>query len=524
MRVREVLDLPCLVGAVVVAGSAELDREIRWVHVIDNPDTVTWARAGQLLLTTGYAWPRDDASLETLLRDLAATGVAAVGLAVPQFFEHFPAAFVRAASAAGMVLIEVPWEIPFAQITEEVHTALLGEQTRIMERSEAIHRALTRAAANATNLESVARTLAAETGHRVFVTAVDGQVLAYGGPAAERPPPEAVAALLAAPRGPCGDAATTMSEVAALGGGGDVAWAVTCAVRVHATEMGAVWLLGRSGVPGSLEARAAEHAALVAALHLAHQRELATVETRLRRSFVDDLLEGRVDASDHASERGHVVGFSTLSPYRVALAELDLQPPLGRDAFARRERALERVRLMLVRRGAADLVTTSSNRVFVLLQEGVAAIDLWHALDDGAAAIVVSRPYHGIEGVRRGFEEVRASIRHVPPGTVAAIDDLLLPRAMSGDTAAQEALVERYVAPLSGVRTGERLVRTLFCLARRDFVLTTTAEALGVHISTLRHRLERIESLLGVDLHDADVRFAVRIAAYVRDLDPLRPT
>ena len=302
------------------------------------------------------------------------------------------------------------------------------------------------------------------------------------------------------------------------------AWGLRSAVHVQGTAVAAVWLLGCRGAPGALERRAVEHAALVSALRLAHQRELATVASRLRRSFVDDLLEGRVDAAGLVAERAHIAGFSVGGRYRVALAELDLALPLAREGFERREAALDRVREMLVGHGASDLTTTSSNRVFVLLPEGIEAEDLWRALGDPGATLVISAAHAGVEGVRIGFEEARASLRHVPHGGFARYDDLLLPRAVRGEVDAQRALVDQFVRPLAADRSGERLIETLFALARHDFVLKATAQSLAVHISTLRHRLERIEDLLGADVRDPELRLRLRVAGYVKDLADLDPT
>ncbi len=502
-----------------MGGEASLDREVRWVHVLDNPDAATWARPGQLVLTTGYAWPREDDDLRRLFGDLAAAGVAAVGLAVPQFFERFPPVVVREADALGLVLLEVPWEVPFAQITEEVHTAILGEQARVIERSEAIHRALTRAATRAASLDALVRTLAAETGHEVAIVAGDGDVLAStlegearDGLASLARDDRHAAAPATAPG--CVDLAVVLDGFS---------WGLPAEVVVQATTVATVWLLGRTGEPGRVERRAVEHAALVSALRLAHQRELGMVESRLRRSFVDDLLDGRVDGAGLAAERAHAAGFSGRTRYRVVVAELDLALPLTLDGFALREAALDRVRAALLRAGASDLLTTSSNRVFALVPDGVDVQDLWHALGDARARLAVSRGHVGMDGVRRAFDEARASVRHVEAGAWATFDDLVLPRAVRGDDEAQAALIDRFVAPLEGGRAGEDRVTTLFALARQDFVLNATAAALGIHISTLRHRLERIQDLLAVDLHDPDVRLRLRIAAYLREIEPLRP-
>ena len=63
MNVREALAVESLRTAEVVAGSGGLEREVRWAHVIDMPDPAPWVRPGQLLLTTGFAWPTGEGLL-----------------------------------------------------------------------------------------------------------------------------------------------------------------------------------------------------------------------------------------------------------------------------------------------------------------------------------------------------------------------------------------------------------------------------------------------------------------------------
>src|SRR6185437_10187903 len=118
MKLHDVLALSVLQPAQVVAGQQALAHEVRWVHIVDIPEPVPWVQAGQLVLTTGYAWPCDDAEQCELVRGLAAQCPAGIALAVPHFFEHFSEAVRAEADAVGLALIEIPWDIPFAQVTE----------------------------------------------------------------------------------------------------------------------------------------------------------------------------------------------------------------------------------------------------------------------------------------------------------------------------------------------------------------------------------------------------------------------
>ncbi|MDT7910233.1 MAG: hypothetical protein RQ912_09920, partial [Thermus sp.] len=67
---------------------------------------------------------------------------AAIALAVPQFFETFPEPALSVLARAGVAALELPWEIPFAQVSEEVLRRLLAQQLEVEKRAQSLHRAL----------------------------------------------------------------------------------------------------------------------------------------------------------------------------------------------------------------------------------------------------------------------------------------------------------------------------------------------------------------------------------------------
>ena len=44
----------------LLAGEAQLDAPVRWVHISELPDPTPWLSGGELLLTTGMALENDD--------------------------------------------------------------------------------------------------------------------------------------------------------------------------------------------------------------------------------------------------------------------------------------------------------------------------------------------------------------------------------------------------------------------------------------------------------------------------------
>src|ERR1700724_1247231 len=117
MTVEEALQLDSLRAARVVAGCGGLSREVLWAHVIDMPDPAPWVRPGQLLLTTGFAWPPTEAAQRKQIRTLTDRGLAAMALAVPRYLDHFTDAARDEADQRGLPLLEIPFDVPFAQIT-----------------------------------------------------------------------------------------------------------------------------------------------------------------------------------------------------------------------------------------------------------------------------------------------------------------------------------------------------------------------------------------------------------------------
>ncbi|MGH7707965.1 MAG: PucR family transcriptional regulator ligand-binding domain-containing protein, partial [Vulcanimicrobiaceae bacterium] len=290
MKLADALRLPSLRAVTVVAGTAALEREIRWVHVVDIPEPAPWVRAGQLLLTTGYAWTADSRSMHRQIPKLAELGLTALGLAVPRYVPRFSATARREGDRVGLALLEIPWEIPFTQITEEVHRTILGEQAIAIERAEEIHRELTRVATEAAGLHDVAVTLGRLLNRSVAFEHANGTLLAH----------HSVAAVDAVRRQSIERAATPKRVQRALERDGYIeairrtsssveipaipalgmAARLAAPIRLGGEFVGCVWIIQGDRPIGDLDRRAAEHAALIAALQIARLRELEAIEHR----------------------------------------------------------------------------------------------------------------------------------------------------------------------------------------------------------------------------------------------------
>jgi len=529
LTVRDVLRLRVFEGSRAVAGEAGLDRPVLWSHVVDMPDPAPWVPSGYFLLTTGYSWPGDPAAQRQLVEALAIRGVAGVGLAVGRYVPSFSGAEREAADRAFLPLVEIPFDVPFARITEELHRAIMAEPYRVIERSEQIHHALMRAASREATLDDLARTFGPLIGRSVTFEDPHGKLLASctidqrADPIrretlenAQTPP-----AMLEVLHASGLDRRLRSSEkpirVPAMPQIGLVA-RLACPIRLGAEFVGAVWIVEGDEPLSELDHRAAEYAALVAAIHIAHQRELASLESTLGYASILSLLESEGTLTPAALERVRLLGFDPEKSYRAAIAVLPEEMPLGREGFMRRDRVASRVRETLRDYGAERLLSVVLDRVPFLAPSEVDLDALAPALD-AEVSLVAGRAQRGVEGARMSYRQALSLLRYRKRQRVCSFDDVLVPRVIGGDPEARRTFVDDLTTPLLKQRGGRNLVDAVLALARNGFAMKETARALGIHTNTLRDRLNRASEVLALHLDDPDARFELQLAAKLLELD-----
>ncbi|MBV8117892.1 MAG: helix-turn-helix domain-containing protein, partial [Candidatus Eremiobacteraeota bacterium] len=296
---------------------------------------------------------------------------------------------------------------------------------------------------------------------------------------------------------------------------------VACPIRLGAELVGVVWILEGDEPLSELDHRAAEYAALVAAIHVAHQRELASLESSLGYASVLSLLESENDPTPEAQERVRLLGFDPERTYRVAIVVLPDDMPLGRDGFLQRDRVAARAREFLKKHAAEGLVSIVLNRVPLLLPDGIALQSLLDALGDDSLTIVAGRPYRGTAGARRSYREAISLIAHRNRKPACNFDDVLVPRVLAGDAEARRTFLHDMLAPLMAQRGGIGLAQAVLALARSGFRMRETAHALGIHPNTLRYRLNRAADVLSVRFDAPETQFALQLAARLLEFDDL---
>jgi PucR family transcriptional regulator, purine catabolism regulatory protein len=507
LTVAELVQAPVMGGAPVLAGRDGINREINWTAVIEW-QAVGFVHPGELVLTTciGLAEPE----LTQFMRELLGSGAAAVCVSLPPTgpVTEVPAAVIMEADRAGVPLIDLPWEVAFADVNRWVIDEVI--QRRYAPDSFA------RALLGGEGMDGIAAALEVALDRPALI--FDGRLqLAGHGPMAGARLGEADLAELRM------DAARLTGEEALaaaaeldveprrvedlLGLGPGTGLAV---VARHDT-LGYLFVLdaGEPDLPG-LELRALEQASVAVAMEGLRRRSAA--DERAREDFLWLLVTGAAGPPDRIVARAALLGFER-APFELAVARADTG--LERVARDLRDRAT-RASLELVL-GVRDGILVAAAAVRPERAGALRVlIEATHEQNDGASWGVATgaRPVPELAmsyvEAERALEIGRALEGPGQVADAAALAPYLMLASLGADPQAM-AIARRIVGPLVAYDRSD-LVETLDVYLQESANTSSAARRLHLNRHSLLYRLRKIEELTGRSLERPADRFVLDLS------------
>jgi PucR family transcriptional regulator, purine catabolism regulatory protein len=554
-QLREVLTTPALTGHRVLAGAAGLDRAVERLNVMEVPDIARWVKPHEFLLTTAYPLRGRPETLASLVTDLDEAGLAGLGIKLGRYLDEVPADMLAAAEERGFPLVQLPDDVGFDEILNEVLTGILHRQAQQLARSERVHRAFLQLVLHGHGLPEIVRDLAELVHDPVAIVDLDGRVLASAG--LERLDLDAPTRLVVAPSmsTPTGAATSTATGTTTGAAPAATTGATTgrTSVTAHTAAGGArelpctavpisagprahghVVALSTSGVPSD-DLVALEHAATVVALALTQRLEVQAVEDKYRSDLMHDLLRA-VEDPDDVRRRAAGFGWDLDRRLIVLVVRLDAPPePVLPDPVTRRAPLVAAMRRSVLDRDPAAAIARFSHEVVIITAafdgpEGRAEAKRFcsHLVDEasrsvGASASAgLSRPVDDPVAISEAYDQATRALvigrRIHGDGTTAHFDDLGAYRVLS--LVEDHAELRSFAAEVLGELADDREVaadlrRTLQTLLDTGGNVAEAARQLHFHYNTLRYRVEKLESIVGPFTTDARVRLDVHLALLV---------
>jgi len=534
LTVRRCLRVPPLAVVEVVAGRSGLDeRRVRWVAVIEWPVEDFVAR-DEFVLTTGIGC--DAQRFSRLATEVADAGAAALCLAVgPDApFSAAPEAARSVADERGMPLVEIPWEVRFADVLRALTDRLLSARyAATMDPADHLPAGFTDALLHRHGMRAIAEALESMIERPVLVLDADLAVTAHGPLAETRLGADALAAqpTMARALEPTAlDALRTslggdeVHPVPALPEAGLPGGLLAAAVAQGVTH-GYVLALhdGPMSEPLVVERHALGHAAVAVAIETLRRRAAAEAEARVRGDFLWELASGVLVSRQEVAAKAVLLGYAIERRYHVLVAEAEASDGDALDEVVRHLRRHGAVAgLEASRRGdrvlavvPADAPPGLAPAALAQRLAGVQGTRVSWGIAEGACALAELA-----DGLRAAERALRVGRALQGPGTVAdaaALGPFLLLDALARDDAACRTAaallepLERYDRERS-----RDLVQTLEVFLEENGNTTAAARRLFLNRHSLMYRLRKIEELMGRDLKRHEDRFLLELSLRLR--------
>jgi purine catabolism regulator len=506
LSVRQVLTLERVLAGEpeVVAGAAQLDRPVRWVHVAEAPDVGVMLSGGEMVLTTGVLLAGDEEKQAEYIQSLHRAEAAAVVLGLGRAFPAPPEVMRRAAERCGLPMVVLHRPFPFAELTEEVQARLVRRKFAAVSLSESVRTALTGLITAGAPLQRLLDEIAQHSACPVVVTNLAHRVLATAG---ERPAVD--------------DVLRDWERIARQAGGSEGDGWIRAELAGRGERWGQIMLCGYRGdtATGRLLAdRAAESLVLHRMLggNSAH-----TWEEQSAQSLLTDLVSGVVPARQRLP-RARAAGLPVNRRTFVPLVVRDGDPA-----------QLDRVLRMLGLSGLVAELADAATAVLLSLarDQDAAALTAHFATrlrtESGSLKAVVAAA-----DPRTAWDDVPAGLReaqHVADAVADSSAALDLPAVVRLRDVHLRGLIRLLRDDPHVQSFAERELDGLLCSADEDLlaVLRTylatgrnksrTAQLHHVSRPALYRRLEAIQGRLGVDLDDFEQAASVHIALLAHD-------
>lgn len=159
LTVEAILKCDFMEGARLLAGISALEKEIKYVDIIEVPDVINWINEGGFYLTTGYSFKDDLQSQKELVQTLAAKESAALCIKKGRYFSEIPEIIIKTANELNYPIIELPQDKSYVDILLPLSSMLLDKKTYLLKHSEKIHQDLTDVVLSGGGLDHLAQTL-----------------------------------------------------------------------------------------------------------------------------------------------------------------------------------------------------------------------------------------------------------------------------------------------------------------------------------------------------------------------------
>ncbi|MBY6678070.1 PucR family transcriptional regulator ligand-binding domain-containing protein [Rhodococcus sp. BP-332] len=514
MLIQDVLDVPELALRRLVGTDDQLGRTVRWAFATDLPDPSRYIVGGELVVT-GMVWRRAPEDSDAFVASVVAAGAVALA-AGDEVFGSVPDDVVRACEKYSLPLLAVPSAVAFADVIDAVTSRVTGDRVARLSASLARQHRLLTAVTDGRALADLTHETARDTGVTCRIITAVGRPVVSAEPLAA----EVVDALVrtAAQGVPC--RVVTENTVRSV-----------LPVGSSFGHRATAWYLVVDGDHECLDGQVLDALGQLSSI-AALDRVRVDDGARVLRTMADRAAELLVDGSgEQALERIRQIGVDVTGDVVALAATADL--PVEVLAAVLTDAVRESVD------GAVSVGVTGGDLVIGVVGLPPGRTSTRMAADLALALRRLADTVTGRIAVGVGTAVEAAALvgcvrsaQHAREVAAASADRIAVRTSADTGSAAvllsvvPDGLRAAYARRVLGSvldhdsRTDAGLLDTLRAYLHHDGSWSRTADALHVHVNTVRYRIGRVEALTDRDLGTTEDRTDVFVALAVLGPQP----
>jgi purine catabolism regulator len=551
LTIGDVLRFEVMKNARVRTGKHLLnERHVQWISAMEMP-VENFVRKNEVVLSTAIGCGHEVELLKQFVQDIAESEASALMIALGRYIYDIPKEVMELAEEKNLVIIEIPWEVRFADIIEDVMRELNGIDYKEREKSEKVQQELLKLILQETDLSHISKFIERHVGSPIVITDRTGTIQeksSHNPNLIEKWKDYVIQGMIPSRKAAVltHDPMFQKFQIIDLE---ERLMLQLPVLQVLGDAQGYLFvLLPPNTAPEAFltqyRVNVLEHSATTIALWLSRKNAIEDTKMRLRSDFVQELAKGEFLSWDQANSRAKLLGYNLKLPYICIVGF----PENLKTLFRKRKQAVDsfehwldnmiryieeeifyaaqslKREVMMTYQGeklmifleisvdksnenAANFLDLVERRLTNLLPEVVISWGIGNYREDvdgfsesyqnGEIALNIGRRKKG-SGHRMLFENTR-------------VDRVLLSLAQNKD---MKEVIMLTIEPL--VEYDEQrnmdLIGTFSAYNQCHGNVSQTARSLNLHRQSLLYRLRKIESLTGLSLIDPDDLFLLDLS------------
>lgn len=168
-------------GMYYLAGADGGSCPITGINIMDNPDTVPWLKKNELILSTGYIFTSTNL-YKHIIADLHKRSCAGLGIKLNRYLDELPHEMIEQANELNFPIFCIPFDSTMEEVVNLVYHNIFLEEMSETQKAANLYKSIAEAALKKHSLPPLLKNLAESFESTVFLTNNEFDVIEYSEP------------------------------------------------------------------------------------------------------------------------------------------------------------------------------------------------------------------------------------------------------------------------------------------------------------------------------------------------------